>query len=70
MTKRKDIPLEQWPTTTQASKLLGITHRMVAYLCEHGELECRKIADRWLVSPQSVADWTPKRKRRKDKPIE
>jgi branched-subunit amino acid aminotransferase/4-amino-4-deoxychorismate lyase len=70
MTKRKNIPLEDWITPTQAADLLGITQRHVLNLCKRDELECRRIVDRWLVSPQSVADWTPKRKRRKDKPIE
>ncbi len=70
MTKRKDLPLENWLTALQAANAMGITKRHVINLCESGELEGRKLFDRWLVDPQSVADWTPKRRRRKDKPTE
>ncbi len=71
MAKRKSVPLENWLTTAQVAEQLGITQRHVQELCVSGGLECRKIAPRLiLVNPQSVAEWRPKRRRRKDKPIE
>jgi excisionase family DNA binding protein len=70
MTKRKGTPIEEWITAAQAAERLGITARHVKRLVQSGELEGRMIAGAmWLVNPDSLSDWTPKR-RRKDKPIE
>lgn len=57
-------------TASQAAEILGITHRYVVKLLSAGTLEGNKVTDRlWLVNRASLANWTPKRKRR-EKPIE
>jgi uncharacterized protein (DUF433 family) len=43
-------------TAEEAAELLGVSHqsRRVAQLCRDGKLECRKVANRWMVSRQSA----------------
>lgn len=69
MAQRKGTPVEEYITTTEAAELLGVTARYVAKLVESGTLEGRKVNARlWLVNRASLANWTPKRKRRKREP--
>ena len=71
MVKRKSetLPFEGWIMTGAVAKRLGVVRRHVNNLIESGELEAVKIADRWLVNPESLEGWERKRKP-KDKPIE
>jgi hypothetical protein len=68
MAKHKDIPLENWITPKQTAEQLGITERHVLNLCKSGKVECRKVVDRWLVNPQSAAEWKPQRRRKPKEP--
>lgn len=68
MTKRKVIPVEDWITTRQAADLLGVHYSYIGKLIAAGVLEGRKVNNRlWLVNRASLANWTPKRKRRDKK---
>lgn|SRR5574341_1308877 len=43
-------------TARQAARMLGISTQssQIAHLCQQGKLDCRKIANRWLVSRASI----------------
>ena len=63
--KRKETPVNEFITTTEAAAELGITRPYVDILIARGVLEARKVNNRlWLVNRASLANWTPKRKRR------
>ena len=67
MIKRKETPVDELITVVQAAELLGITKRHILRLIATGEIEGRQLASRaWLVNRASLANWTPKRKRRKE----
>lgn len=70
MTKRKDTPIIEYISTTEAADLLGVTRVHVNRLIAKGVLQARKLNNRlWLVNRASLANYQPKRKRR-EKPIE
>jgi excisionase family DNA binding protein len=69
MAKRKGTPVEELITVVQAADLLGITKRHVLRLIASGEIEGRQLASRaWLVNRASLANWTPKRRRKPKEP--
>ncbi len=71
MKKQPTTPLEDWITAAEVSKMLGVTPQHVTYLVRHGELVGKKVTNRLiLINRQSVEAWTPKRRKRKEKPIE
>jgi hypothetical protein len=41
-------------TLSEAASLLGKSERQVRYLIQHGELEARKVAGRWVVSSEAL----------------
>ena len=70
MAKRKETPVTDFVTTREAGELLGITSRHINRLIDAGVLDAVKVTNRLtLVNRASLANWTPKRKRR-ERPIE
>lgn len=69
MSKRKStkLPFEGWIMTGQAAKLLGVSRRHVDRLIASGKLEAVKVAERWLVNPETVEAL---KRKREEKPIE
>jgi excisionase family DNA binding protein len=65
MTKHESTPIENWISTGQAAKRLGVSRRHVDRLIQSGKLEGRMIAGAlWLVNPDSLEGWTRKRKQK------
>lgn len=65
MVEQKDTEQMEWMTAAQAAQELGITSRWVRYLIERGVLVGQHLSDRViLVKRESLANYTPKRKRR------
>ncbi len=71
MAKRKEAPVEDWITTTQAAELLGITPQYLGELIRGGAFKARKVNPRLLlVNRQSLEGWERKRKPKREKTIE
>jgi excisionase family DNA binding protein len=43
-----------WITTAEAARKLNITQRRIRQLIDEGDLQARKIANRWFVSEDSL----------------
>lgn len=66
MTKHRKTPLLDLVTVVQAADLLGVSKRHVLRLIASGEIEGQQLASKaWVVNRASLANWTPKRRRRK-----
>ncbi len=53
-------PSGTYITSREAAEMLGVEHesRWVAQLCRSGKLDCRKVGRDWLVSRQSMEEYT------------
>jgi len=55
MANRPDrVQVGEYITSAEAAERLGLTQRRIAQLCAEGDLDCIKIARRWLVQAESV----------------
>ncbi len=70
MAKRKGTPIEQWISTGQAAKRLGVVRRHVSRLIEAGEIEGLLVAGHWAVNPDSLDGWERQRKPKQEGSIE
>jgi excisionase family DNA binding protein len=62
MTEPESAPIDEWITTAEAAKLLGVTRMHVVRLIHAGVLEGRMVNPRlWLVNRQSLRAWVRKR---------
>ena len=52
-------PLEaQFVSSSEAAKLLGAAHITVTQLCQHGKLPAIKVANRWLIPRDVLAEFS------------
>ena len=47
---------DDFVTSQQAAAMLGVSHesRWISQLCRNGKLDCRKFANRWMISRRSL----------------
>jgi excisionase family DNA binding protein len=62
MTEPESAPIDEWITTAEAAKLLGVTRMHIVRLIHTGIFEGRMVNPRlWLVNRQSLRAWVRKR---------
>lgn len=67
-TEHDDTGLDNWVTTTEASKHLGVSPQYVRDLVTKGTLEGRWVSNRLLINRGSLGNWQPQRRGRRGKP--
>jgi excisionase family DNA binding protein len=59
---------DEWITTNEAAKLIGVTPQQVRYLLRHGILRGRKFGHVWMVERRSAKEYKESERKPGPKP--
>ena len=59
---------EEWITTQEAAKIIGVTRNHIRYLIRYGKLEAKKFGRAWMVSRKSAEEYAATERKPGPKP--
>ena len=59
---------EEWITTSEAARIIGVSRDHVSYLLRTGQLRGKKFARDWMVAKNSVEEYAAKERKPGPKP--